>query len=401
MSKRLGRDVSIADSSLVQQGLQYLRKSMEWQPGFCTATGGFSSHHSKSSDKAFNSEAGCVSIQTKQRTAAPRRATPGAGLPPAFFAGCAKDLNEHYSSSTGHGLFPAAQEIENIGAHLRDYRVMIFEDPPRDDTLSGATQRAAGKTSDPTDLGVARDPTFRMLTRWAARNHRVRLLVGNGKQRSSRTERLAFCRNVLLSEASRPNVLRQFSAFVMMDLDCTTVNRPATFSSILSSLMRRSSAWHVLTGNTPQYYDFWALQSSLLDMQYDCLLNQSAIGRYGGCFAYKVHLDPRAPPLPVDSAFNGVAIYQLGAVASTGCRYNGRAANGRQACEHVSFHKCLVGRGLRIAIMPALMTGCGLAIGRKQRSLDPKSLVSVSLSANGTLTRKRPGTKKVVLHLSV
>jgi hypothetical protein len=87
-----------------------------------------------------------------------------------------------------------------------------------------------------------------------------------------------------------------------------------------------------------------ATPNRVLAAAQDCLRDKRGIGEKGSCWVYRVRLNPRAPPLAVTSAFNGGAIYNLRAIAPTGCAYNGSAVDGGMVCEHVPFHECLAQR---------------------------------------------------------
>ena len=78
--------------------------------------------------------------------------------------------------------------------------------------------------------------------------------------------------------------------------------------------------------------------------------------RRGDCDATQLRINASAPPFAVDSAFNGLALYRLGALRrrAGGCSYDG----GR-TCEHVPFHLCLRRSGLRLGVAPYLVQGCG------------------------------------------
>ena len=138
--------------------------------------------------------------------------------------------------------------------------------------------------------------------------------------------------------------------------------------------------WHVLSGNSlPIYYDRWALRSSSLAVDYDCLEDQAAIGRRGNCMVYNINLSPKGPIVPADSAFNGVAIFSLSALRRSGCRYN--ASPDLRTCEHVAFNLCLKRRGLRLGIDPSLLVGCGT---EHAHATFPRTKL-VTLHANGTI----------------
>ncbi len=285
-----------------------------------------------------------------------------------LFAGCARNAAGSIPAMSGH--------IDELGRMHADYRVLVWED--------GST-----------------DHTRTALAHWAASNPRVRLLFGDsptwkGLNVLPRPARIAFCRNVLLSEAVRAPLARDSGAFnagvlVQLDLDCPPRMEPLALVEALQHMAfmwpprvsedRSRRRWHVLTGNSlPSYYDLWALRSSKLGIDYDCLRNQTAIARSGICFSYDIRLEPAAPLLPVDSAFNGVGAYSLEAVRASGCRYETNSF--LRTCEHVGFHACLRRHGLKIGIAPMLVQGCG---GEHEHSEHSKTR-HVLWNANGTVS---------------
>ena len=60
----------------------------------------------------------------------------------------------------------------------------------------------------------------------------------------------------------------------------------------------------------------------------------------------------QAAPFGVQSAFNGLAVYHVGALAlhnATGCRFEGSRMS--RICEHVPFSLCLGRHGLRLGVL--------------------------------------------------
>ena len=169
-------------------------------------------------------------------------------------------------------------------------------------------------------------------------------------------------------------------------------------------LAQPHSPWSVLTANSPgAYYDQWALRSgtwrggllvagyhpsrwrhssaarvssdgsagcrvalrtrtsiseythdrrsAVLGLDYDCQFAKPVATR-AGCKDVAILLDPQASPFGVQSAFNGLAVYQVGALArhnATGCRFEGSRMS--RICEHVPFSLCLGRHGLRLGVL--------------------------------------------------
>jgi len=99
------------------------------------------------------------------------------------------------------------------------------------------------------------------------------------------------------------------------------------------------------------------------------------------------------------SAFNGLALYDLRAIArrAGACRYNGtivsNASSGeiRPICEHVYYHRCLRREGLRIAIDPSLVSISGSrseqSCGRSVQDSDAPRAFNYSWLEDGTVRK--------------
>ena len=307
-----------------------------------------------------------------------------------LFVGCARNLGAYALTSR---FF-----VGQLGEQFSDHRVLLWEDSSSDGTR--ATLRG-----------------------WAASDARMRLLTGDPpalswRLRIHRTARLAFCRDVLLTEALKamppqhgqramtearpaaPATLAAMAALpsqliISLDLDCPPTLAPSALAAAVhrmatAHLKRRAAhhprtartarraertigpspppppppsmapptRFHVITGNSlPMYYDRWALRSRALAIDYDCLQNRTEVARRGRCMEYDINVNPRAPVLAVDSAFGGVAIFSAAALRRAGCRYEARPD--LRTCEHVGFNLCLRRRGLRLGLDPSLVVGCG------------------------------------------
>ncbi|CAF1230630.1 unnamed protein product [Adineta steineri] len=160
------------------------------------------------------------------------------------------------------------------------------------------------------------------------------------KSHPGRTDRLAFCRNTLLSKT------RDLKAdyILVTDLDAFSTAVPA----FLSNFQYNIDDWSVMTtASSGAYSDLWALRT-LSDsvMNYDVWRRMGELGGSSG----KNHCSPteirylalgiheKLIPieyglLEVRSAFGGAGLYKLN--STYGCQYNG------DTCEHVAFHLCI------------------------------------------------------------
>ena len=304
-----------------------------------------------------------------------------------LFVGCARNIAEQARATSEH--------IDSLGRSYAEHRVLIWEDSSSDGTRDA-------------------------LRAWAARDRRVRLLFADPpplawRRKLQRPARIAFCRDVLLTEALRamPAPLSPARAaahphdtsastsltppptypqqlLIAIDLDCPPLLQPHVLAASAQRLAtaatphpraRTQPRWHVLSANSlPSYYDRWALRSRPLAIDYDCLLDTQQIARRGMCLSYDVRIAPGAPIVPVDSAFNGVAIYSVAALRRSGCNYGFDPQ--MRSCEHVPFHTCLRRRGLRLGIDPSLLVGCGAEHGHSEL---PKT-IHVAVRGNGSIS---------------
>ena len=235
------------------------------------------------------------------------------------------------------------------------------------------------------------DGTRQLLQAWAASDGRVRLVLAQPLlyPKWSRTQRLALCRNTLVSEARR---LPPHGVFVSIDLDCHAPHAPTVMSALSSTVGQWGSGvvgrWDVLTANTlppAYYYDRWALRSSTLGIDYDCWFNRTQRAARGSCPDYAITIDTAAAPFAVDSAFNGLGLYRASALrAAADCRYRG--TKNSYLCEHVPFHLCLRSHQLSIGVLPSLTVSCGATTMGKDRAQRRR----VRYMANGTVELAGP-----------
>lgn len=175
------------------------------------------------------------------------------------------------------------------------------------------------------------------------------------ERESRRTVRIASARNQL-QETIKKN-FENFDYVVMMDLD--GVNRDLAKENVESCW--HYSEWDGVTANQPlRYYDIWALrargwceadcwteyQALLKDMPHKQALKVAVTSKMRS-------IRSNTPPIPVQSAFGGLAIYRMEAFLSS--EYVGADEEGNEICEHVPFHKGLTDKGFKIFIMPSLV----------------------------------------------
>jgi len=223
------------------------------------------------------------------------------------------------------------------------------------------------------------DNTKEILTNFQAEHAgytKLYVFDGLAAKIQARTARLAFCRNMVMNHihANHPT----FDLIFLADMDDITVNADA---AVIADALRSASAfeWDMIAGMAqPAYYDIWALRSNAIGCNYDCwdiiqhekyrgASHQDAVKRHVDTWRFSAK--PDAAPIPVESAFGGMAFYRL--PATRGCTYDGvnkscpNAAVFPQSlrighciyetCEHVAFHAQMREKnGAKLFIYPAL-----------------------------------------------
>jgi len=315
------------------------------------------------------------------------RALEADARPTVLFLGLARDAAEHLDAC----LTTLGRMAEKIFGGARDAGFLFFENDSRDATPGILADFAS------------RRPTHRGVLTAEALDERY----------PDRTVRLAHCRNALLKEAERRGWLENAEYVVVADLDDVNVKVDLSGAAAAKWHLECGGA-HVCCASQPQhYYDLWALRTEAFDVNSWALDHRRravdeglaawfpkppagpllAAGGKGTAApdppprAFSVGYDvPRkdvirdevrfsrhAPPVPVLSAFGGLAIYNAevlrGAAGklAPGIAYDGSDAAmvppvchplwTGQDCEHVSFHASLrkATPDLRVCVHPRLL----------------------------------------------
>lgn len=223
------------------------------------------------------------------------------------------------------------------------------------------------------------------------------------KKKPKRTDRLAFCRNRIVEELRTNPVYTNVDYVALADLD--SVNNELTVEKI-AQCWQVQEDWDVITSNQGEvYYDLWALRhpdwcptdywaqirnlEKIFDEKtaHDLAINSRT-----------VHLGSDKGLIPVDSAFGGFAIYKRDAFLAG--VYSGLNAQGKEICEHVSFHEMLRKQGYEIYINSALVN-CGKPAETKPQPTKPKARTSFSLCAIQALGNRLFGKKRFNKYLEM
>lgn len=175
-----------------------------------------------------------------------------------------------------------------------------------------------------------------------------------------RTQRISHCRNLCL-EAVRSDLGHAESSYVMVtDLD--GVNNRIDRTGVMSCWSLKET-WDVCTANrVGRYYDVYALRCADWN-DGDCIaaferlenVLAPSLARQVTVASKMIDIPLDHPPILVDSAFGGLAIYTRAAFFEG--TYEGLSAQGEELCEHVPFHREIVAKGGRILINPRLVAG--------------------------------------------
>lgn len=178
-----------------------------------------------------------------------------------------------------------------------------------------------------------------------------------GGQIPERTERLAYCRNRYLSEIFKSDY-KHIDLVVIADLDFANIL--ITKESVEKSLSL--TGWNVLTANQKgPYYDVWTLRHPLWCNE-DCESAYKYLREIGishiealnsAILSKMITISPDAPPLLVNSAFGGLAIYKKEVLQ--GRKYIGKSPSGAPCCEHVPLNESITADGYKIFISPGLI----------------------------------------------
>lgn len=174
----------------------------------------------------------------------------------------------------------------------------------------------------------------------------------------SRTARIAHCRNLYLKFINR--YTDKFDILIPVDLD-SALQLPDGFKDICDRFIE--SSYTAIFGNTPIYYDIWALRSK--ECPTDCWIEirrEMAKGRSREkartkyVKSHQKAISPTSPWINVQSAFNCIGIYKLAHLKNAG--YWGLQIDPNEQivemCEHVHFHRMLSRFGCKFAIAPNL-----------------------------------------------
>lgn len=200
------------------------------------------------------------------------------------------------------------ENIERIGSLFEDYKIVIYYDTSKDNTLD-------------------------ILKEYQKKNPRLLFYVNKNPISKFRTHRIAIARNYCLKYI-REN-LQTFPYFIMMDFDdvnCKNVN----IEPLKRSLYRPD--WDGLSFNSsPSYYDIWGLSIWPYCFSYNHFNdNYNYHGIIKEYVMRKLHNLKPGHLLPCISSFNGFSIYRTNKFLKT--YYDGRVRSDLFPKEFINAH---------------------------------------------------------------
>ena len=237
------------------------------------------------------------------------------------FLCCARDCASQLS--------PSLAELLKIGGLFEKFQFYVFENDSRD------------QTSD--------------LLRKLSDSIPIEILSARGLDQifPARTERLSYCRNQLLANATK----QSFDYFAVADLDgvITRIEQKEFLSCFVND------AWDgCFPGSRDKYYDLWALRHpGIMPADYNQMMNKLpfVVGEDNAQLlsaipARNLEFDKFHQWLEVESAFGGLALYRASIFAKG--RYCGKEHD-QEICEHVPFHRSLKHAGAKLYLNPRFL----------------------------------------------
>ncbi len=205
------------------------------------------------------------------------------------------------------------------------------------------------------------DATKAMLAEWCEGRDNAQILCLDGLHASlrKRTQRLAYLRNHILGFIKERGLI-DYDALCIMDFDEVNVNEisPDSFVAATEFLFSHPDNAGVFAVSDPIYYDIYALRHEHW-CESDCWkeFHAAPMSRKAEVFQSlicdrQVPIDKTYPPIPVGSAFGGLALYRLSYALQAA--YVGLDQDGDETCEHVSFNEDIERLGGDLYIFPAL-----------------------------------------------
>jgi hypothetical protein len=208
------------------------------------------------------------------------------------------------------------------------------------------------------------DGTQEVLQRWAsASKDHIYIHPGDMPSGSTRTERLAHFRNIYLEEIEKEKYLG-FEYVVVFDCDniISSWIDSEVFIEAIEFLAKADENAAVFANTRGFYYDVWTLRHPVW-CPGDCWGEVERLSAFTShteavltCVGGRqIRIKPSSAPIPVSSAFGGLAIYKRKHLV--GRRYSAHNPDGTSACEHVALNESIFRENGKLFIFPQLLVG--------------------------------------------
>jgi glycosyltransferase involved in cell wall biosynthesis len=184
------------------------------------------------------------------------------------------------------------------------------------------------------------------------------ITLGNLQERMpSRTERIAYARNVYLSEFQKNSKYKACSFLLVSDLDgITELLKKESFINCFKDEITVHTA-----NQAAPYFDIWALRHPLWSPN-DCWAEHTFFrskfkwpetSLQKSILSRMITLPPNTELIEVESAFGGLAVYPRKSLINA--QYEGLSGDGTEICEHVTLNRCIKRNGYKIVVNPSLI----------------------------------------------
>jgi len=207
------------------------------------------------------------------------------------------------------------------------------------------------------------DGTQEVLRRWASADEGHIYIRADDcpSDRVTRTERLAYFRNIYLSEIEKEEY-NGFEYVVVFDCDniiSSGIDKEAFINAIEFIAGNERNAG-VFANTRGFYYDVWTLRHPIW-CPGDCWSDVKRLSAFTSqseailsCVgARQVRIKSTTPPIPVISAFGGLGIYKRRYLL--GRKYFAKNRDGTEACEHVALNESISSENGNLFIFPELL----------------------------------------------
>jgi hypothetical protein len=224
--------------------------------------------------------------------------------------------------------------MDEIGKQFKNYKILIYENDSKDFTRKKLIEN---------------------------KKDHYHYIFEDNITIENRTERIAYCRNKLLSYINKSCM--DYDYLLMVDLDDILASGKL-IETINTCFLYKPEQWDAMFANcSDKYYDIFALRKK--KYLTSCCWNDTNTLKlqgidhntaYNKCIAkYIINYPTDKKLIPVISAFGGAGLYKLTSIGdSTYIGIEPKHIN-KQICEHVPFNISLINKGCKLYINPKMI----------------------------------------------